>query len=74
MKSKQQVSKKQISGVQLSIYSPILKFEKKLLQLNQSQINKIIDAMCFAGTSKNIELDRFAIKGTVHEVFGYTII
>lgn len=43
--------------------------EKKLLQLNQSQIDKIVDAMCIAGASKNIELAKFAVEETGRGVF-----
>ena len=72
MKSKQQVSEKESSNTNLVIDSLITKAieaEKKLLQLNQSQIDKIVDAMCIAGASKNIELAKFAVEETGRGVF-----
>lgn len=72
MKQKQQIKENEISNVNLSIDSLVSKAkeaEKKLLELNQEQIDKIVDAMCIAGASKNVELAKIAVEETGRGVF-----
>ncbi len=72
MKSKQQNNEKEITNINLIIDSLVNKAkeaEHELLKLNQEQIDKIIQAMCIAGASKNIELAKLAIEETKRGVF-----
>lgn len=72
MSSKKQISENEISNTNLIIDSLVSKAkeaEKKLLQLNQEQIDKIVHSMCMAGASKNIELAKLAVEETGRGVF-----
>lgn len=72
MKSKNQILEKEISNIN-SVINSLLdnakKAEKKLLELNQEQIDKIVSSMCIAGASKNIELSKLAVEETKRGVF-----